>query len=235
MTWRDAVLAALHRLVVHHDTRLISRQMLLKEELPQIVLDTDSQGETPAQTMSRILQELRDEGILYFTSSGKYLLADAPIPVEAEDLPIDALDFALEQSKLTFPDIRTDSKPALHRRRVGQERIRVLSLKDYDQRCALCDIADTSMLIASHIVRWSDEPVLRGKLSNVICLCRLHDPLFEYGYFALSDDMSIIIKPGITSQSISLILNEATRFRSPNRFVPELQFLASHRHRVGLP
>jgi hypothetical protein len=234
MTWRDAVLMALHRLAARHQTRHISRQMLIEEELARIIEQTDSQGVTPAQTLSRILQELRDEGILYFSSSGKYLLSDAPIAVEDEDLPIDALDYALEQARLTFSDVPADSSLALQRRRVGQQRIRVLTLQNYNQHCALCDVSDSPLLVASHIVRWSDDANARGDLTNVICMCRLHDPLFENGYFSLADDLSIIVKPGIRSRTVSLILARETRFYPPNRLAPAPRFLALHRARVGL-
>jgi hypothetical protein len=208
--------------------------MLIDEELPMIVEQTDSVGATPHQTLSRVLQELRDEGILYFSSSGRYLLTDAPISVEAEDLPTDALDFALKHARLTFSDVPTDSRPALQRQRVGQACIRALALKYYHRRCALCDANDTALLVASHIVRWSDDLTARGKLANVICMCRLHDPLFEYGYFSLADDLSVIVRPGIKSQSVSLLLKQVTHFSAPSRFVPESQFLALHRARVGL-
>jgi putative restriction endonuclease len=43
----------------------------------------------------------------------------------------------------------------------------------------MCDIDDPEILIASHIVRWSEEKATRGLSENVICLCVLHDALFE--------------------------------------------------------
>jgi hypothetical protein len=74
MSWRDAVLAALHRFSDRHATRVIGRQEFLAEELERIIGDTGSQGQTPDQTVSRVLQELRDEGLLEFLNAGEYQL-----------------------------------------------------------------------------------------------------------------------------------------------------------------
>ena len=78
MDWREAVIAALHRYSARHDTKVITRQGLIAEELSQIVNVTTSEGITPAQTLSRVLQELQDEKILYFSSRGTYVLLDRP-------------------------------------------------------------------------------------------------------------------------------------------------------------
>jgi hypothetical protein len=74
LSWRDAVLAALHRISARHPSQVIRRQQLLAEELEQIVADTGSQGQTPDQTVSWTLQRLRDEGLLEFLNPGEYRL-----------------------------------------------------------------------------------------------------------------------------------------------------------------
>jgi hypothetical protein len=74
MSWRDAVLVALHRFSARHATCVIGRQEFLADELERIVGDTGSQGQTPDQTVSRVLQELREEGLLEFLNAGEYRL-----------------------------------------------------------------------------------------------------------------------------------------------------------------
>lgn len=233
MLWRDAVIAALDRYSTRHSTRLISRQPLIDEELERICKDTDSHGETPSQTLSRVLQELRNDKIIYFTGSGQYLLADKPIDVEVEDLPDDAIDFALETRKLEFNKVEAGNSQVITRRRKGQNRIRELTLFDYDFQCSLCDIQDKQMLVASHIVRWSDDAECRGNLSNVICLCRLHDPLFELGYFALTDNYEPIYKQAIASQMVTSVVQMTKKFRRPRTNLPAPEFLKRHRIRTG--
>ncbi len=233
MLWRDAVLNALHRYSNRHGTRLVERQTLIEEELARIVNDTESVGESPAQTLSRVLQELRDDRILFFSGSGKYLLADTPVDMEAEELPDDAVDFAINSKKLRLGIVPTRDEQTIARLRRGQARIRELALQSYDHQCGLCDIRDGKLLVASHIVRWADDPEARGNLSNVLCLCRLHDPLFEVGYFAISDDLIVLKRKNVPSRLTMAVLSLTDRLRLPTANCPSAEFLRKHRVRTG--
>lgn len=66
LTWRQAVEKAVRQLVLEKGAASFSRQELIQCQLAKIVADVQAQGETPAQTLSRVLQELRDEGIIAF-------------------------------------------------------------------------------------------------------------------------------------------------------------------------
>lgn len=79
MIWRNAVLLPILRFTTRHQTKTIGREYFHKEELPQIIQETQSYGDTPEKTLDREMQELRDEGFLRFLGSGKYLLLDKPI------------------------------------------------------------------------------------------------------------------------------------------------------------
>jgi len=49
---------------------LFTRRQLIDSEIKQIVAETASAGETPDQTLSRVLQELRDQVTVKSTLSG---------------------------------------------------------------------------------------------------------------------------------------------------------------------
>lgn len=233
MTWREAVLAALHRLAIRENRLNIDRQKLISEELKQILRDTNSTGVTPTQTLSRVLQELREEKIVHFISNGNYLLADAVINVESEDLPDDALDFAILNNRLALGILPASDQVTLSRQRKGQQRIRIATLENYQSQCAFCDVKDNNLLIASHISRWADEPEHRGNLANLICMCNFHDTLFEKGYFTLSDDYEILKRKNIISQTVSILLERTDRLRLPQTYHPASLFLQKHRLRTG--
>ena len=74
MTWQESVSAAIQRLTSRSGNKVFSRQQLIDSELAQIVSEVGSEGGTPEQTLSRVLQELRDERILDFESPGIYRL-----------------------------------------------------------------------------------------------------------------------------------------------------------------
>ncbi len=73
ISWSEAVKLAILRLVERSQTKGFNRQQLIDEEMSNIVRDTKSVGMTPSQTLSRVLQELRDEGTIAFTDeAGSY-------------------------------------------------------------------------------------------------------------------------------------------------------------------
>jgi hypothetical protein len=72
MTWKESVAAAVRRLAGKTPGGAFTRQQLIDAELEQIKSETGSRGETPEQTLSRVLQELRDEGMISFEDDKGY-------------------------------------------------------------------------------------------------------------------------------------------------------------------
>lgn len=233
MSWRETVLTSLHAHSARHQTRVVERQQFISEEMSVIVAGTGSAGLTPNQTLSRVFQELRNDGLLEFLERRSYLLLDKPIDVETEDLTDEALDWAIKANKLKIGTVETKDQVGLARRRRGQDRIRTLITQYYESRCAICDITDLGLLIASHIVAWAEAPEHRGDLTNVICLCRIHDALFERGYWSLDDNLGVLKRRSTQSRLIHLILDHMDSFRSPIAYQPMPQFLQIHRVHAG--
>ncbi|ARA72135.1 hypothetical protein BNJ_00313 [Kaumoebavirus] len=71
--WRATVLDIIHN---KYGYKTFTRKKLIQECIMKITSDTNSIGKTPAQTLSRILQNLRDEGFLLFMGRGTYKLKD---------------------------------------------------------------------------------------------------------------------------------------------------------------
>jgi hypothetical protein len=231
--WQEAVLAGMHRFSARHQTRLIPRSQLIAEELSAIAAHVGTKGATPKQTLSRVLQEFRRMGLLHHVGRGVDLLLDSPISAEAEDYPEAALDIAIEREQFRISDVPTGDAIVLARRRKGQARLRQHALTNYANQCALCDVTYPDLLVASHIVRWTDDPEVRGRLSNVLCLCRMHDALFEGGYISVADNLGVLKKPRITSAVIRYLQRTADRVRVPHAHFPSPMYLRQHRRRSG--
>ena len=74
-TWKDAVLAAIKRIVAARQTNVFTRHEIIEAELASIAGEVSSKGETPEQTLSRVLQELRQAKIIEFLDNqGSYRL-----------------------------------------------------------------------------------------------------------------------------------------------------------------
>ena len=73
LTWRQAVEKAVRQLVMSTGSPKFSRQDLIQSQLAMIMADVKAHGETPAQTLSRVLQELRENGVIEFEDEkGRY-------------------------------------------------------------------------------------------------------------------------------------------------------------------
>jgi len=165
----------------------------------------------------------------------KAILPRGPIVhVEEEDFSDAELDQAVRDNRIRIGIVETNTETSITRQRRGQARIRELTLLNYSSRCAFCDVNDTSLLVASHIVGWAELPEVRGILSNIICLCRFHDVLFEHGYLSLADDLAVLKKANITSPTVMLLLDNTVQFRKPCAHPPDPRFLQWHRNRSGL-
>ncbi|MBV4414663.1 HNH endonuclease [Clostridium tyrobutyricum] len=112
------------------------------------------------------------------------------------------------------------------KQRVGQNKLRDYILNIYDHKCALCDIDKDDLLICSHIVPWRIDEKKRLNPKNAICLCALHDKLFDKGYFSLDENYEI--KLGLRAdEKISRLLKDKN-FKEPIENLPDKQLLKIH-------
>lgn len=234
LKWKDAVWLALLRYTQNNQTIQVSRPEFLRQELAHIIEQTASTGNTPAQTISRVLQELRDEGKLFFSNAGVYTLSDVPVVAEQEDLPEDVLENAITHNRLFFNDVLTQQGISQARTRKGMQALRKKTLDNYQCQCALCDIDTPELLVTSHIARWADAPEARGHLANTLCLCTLHDRLFENGHFTLSNQLDVVWLKTSHSQALAIWQTQCTgRFKLPIAINPSLHYIQQHRARFG--
>ncbi len=109
---------------------------------------------------------------------------------------------------------------------------------NYGGKCAMCGISDSELLIASHIIPWAEDISKRGILENVMCLCILHDSLFEKGMITITDTYLIefseqFMKKSETSDTYSKIRQITfNQLRLPNQLpLPNKELLMIHRHK----
>lgn len=77
-TWSEVVLDAVKRHIVETGSVVFTRQELIDGQLEAIVIATGSSGQTPHQTLSRELQQMRDAGLLEFLAQGSYRWVGEP-------------------------------------------------------------------------------------------------------------------------------------------------------------
>ena len=75
ISWPKAVYEAI-LLEADQKTNIFSRKNLIKNQLQNIIKNTQTKGLTPDQTMSHVLQRLRNLGLIKFNNKGIYQLTN---------------------------------------------------------------------------------------------------------------------------------------------------------------
>lgn len=133
-------------------------------------------------------------------------------------------------------DIESERK-----RRKGQEYFRRMILANYGSRCALTGIDIPQLLLASHIIPWSDKSHKRERLNpcNGICLSALYDKAFDKGLITiLPDDYSICLSSAILEYESQEYFDKhfgslaGKQISMPIEYKPNRDYLAYHRDHV---
>jgi hypothetical protein len=126
------------------------------------------------------------------------------------------------------------TRPTKQRR--GQDYFREIVLNNYDNRCALTGLPIRELLIASHILPWSDHEAERLNVRNGIALNRLHDAAFDQGLISFDDDLRMIlsnrIKAFLPQDSVKSQFEDhagKSLDLSVDGIPPDAGFLAKHR------
>lgn len=124
---------------------------------------------------------------------------------------------------------------AVVKRRVGQGVFRDLLLKRFDSACCMTGLKNARLLIASHIVPWSEsEPTQKLDPNNGLLLSVSMDALFDKGLISFSDNGSILIKDDLDAETIE-ILGLKTQFALPDKLLTDerKENLTKHRELHG--
>jgi hypothetical protein len=128
------------------------------------------------------------------------------------------------------------TRDTLVKQRVGQALFRRSVLASYGSRCCISGLADSRLLVASHIVAWSDDPANRLNPRNGLCLSALHDRAFDAHLITLDTDLRVVVAEQLLRLEDDLATTAFARARGkpitlPERFHPDEAFLARHRQR----
>jgi putative restriction endonuclease len=139
--------------------------------------------------------------------------------------------------ELQIPTGPTDVAQLIRARRV-QSFFRASVLTSYAGRCAVTDLAVHELLIASHIIPWSESIERRADPTNGICLNRLFDCAFDRGLMTVDESLRVKISPRLRDAALraelscSIVEADGRPLRIPARFSPDLTALEFHREHV---
>lgn len=123
--------------------------------------------------------------------------------------------------------------------RVNQARFRSYVLAGYNSTCCISGLQNDKLLIASHIVPWSEDAQNRLNPQNGLCLSALHDRAYDQGLITVLPDYTVRVSSKLKVKSADAFLQDALlRFdkkpiRMPSRLVPAAHFLGWHAGHFG--
>ena len=121
--------------------------------------------------------------------------------------------------------------------RIGQSKFRKEVLSNFHNRCAITNITENSLLVASHIIPWAHDKNYRGNFRNGICLYIEIDKFFDKGYISFSDDGKLIVSSKLLDFSDELKYRiqklENRKLNTPKHNINS-DFLKYHRENIFL-
>ena len=116
--------------------------------------------------------------------------------------------------------------------RRNQNFFRATLLAAYNNQCALTRIAQTELLIASHILPWSVCKIERLNPRNGILLNALHDRAFDKGLITFEDNLEMITSKTLDLNEMAKPFFGKKLLTRPEKFGPDSAFLRYHRENI---
>lgn len=115
--------------------------------------------------------------------------------LQAENIKAAMLAKPIEEVlQLNSSDFVGKEKDVVIKQRINQNSFRAIILANYNEQCAISRCCIPQLLIASHIVPWSEDTNNRLNPTNGICLSPLYDKAFDKGYIGIRpNDYTVII------------------------------------------
>lgn len=164
-------------------------------------------------------------------------------PKEFQEKSQRLLDEISQDDVLSSDDIKTQNKTAITERtsvvkvRIGQSIFRKMVLDNYDSKCCFSGVDLPTLLVASHIIPWSDRKEIRLNPRNGLCLSSIHDRAFDQGLWTVNDHSEILISDELKSTSSEFIEEQFLAYEGKTlveakNHLPEPEFFKFHRELV---
>ncbi len=126
------------------------------------------------------------------------------------------------------------TKSVLIAARIRQSFFRRAILSSYQSRCCMSHVTEPMLLIASHIMPWSEDKLNRLNPRNGLCLSAFHDRAFDKGLITVTPDYCVQVSKRLRKQAKnrfvadSLLSLHGEKILLPDKFLPSQEFLSWH-------
>jgi putative restriction endonuclease len=150
------------------------------------------------------------------------------------ELEKQTIEFKFAEILSGTENLKGETKIREVKTRVNQNVFRQIVLANYNRKCAITGIDLPDLLVASHIVPWSQNEVERLNPENGICLSSLYDRAYDKGLIGITEKYQIILSTELKSKekkefypstfgNLGLIT-----LQIPQKYLPRKEFLQFH-------
>jgi len=131
-------------------------------------------------------------------------------------------------------NLKGETKVREVKTRINQNVFRQIVLANYSGKCAITGIDIPELLIASHIIPWSQNEQERLNPENGICLSALYDKAFDKGLIGISEKYQILLSSEIKSKENKVYYPplfgklKSAELNLPQKYLPKKEFLQFH-------
>lgn len=186
-----------------------------------------ARGIKGASNTSKLDQEIWNEFV------GKW----DELPFLSEQLLAQRTNRSVEDLIVTdeeFTHSEGKERETLVKQRVNQSFFRKMVLASYNNACCITGLSIPKLLIAGHILPWSQAPEQRMNPRNGIAINALHDKAYEAGLMTISPDYQILISSQLLARNADpIIASHFCQYHKremilPKKFLPDPELLDGH-------
>ena len=128
-------------------------------------------------------------------------------------------------------------KKILTKQRIYQDFFRRSVLSSHNNRCCMSAVEIPQLLVAGHIIPWSESKEHRLNPENGLALCVLFDKAFDRGLMTIDEQFKVVYSKRIKDSAndfvkSSLLIYEGRKITLPSRFCPRQEFFKWHRENL---
>lgn len=133
-----------------------------------------------------------------------------------------------------FSELKGETKIRAVKTRVNQSFFRQMVLANYSNKCAVTGIDIPTLLLAGHIIPWSQNEKERLNPENGICFSPLYDKAFENGLIGINTDYKILLSSNLKQNTSKSYYEqhfkgvEGRKIIQPLSYLPNKLFLEWH-------
>ncbi len=177
---------------------------------------------------TKIVQPIWDE---FFNNQEELIFLSELILAEKENSTIEN---KYKDLLFDLKDFKGETKIREVKTRVNQSVFREMVMANYSTKCAITGIDIPELLLASHIIPWSQNENHRLNPENGICLSSLYDKAFDRGIIGINQKYEVIFSSELKKKKDSVFFNthfafiENKQISEPIKYLPRKEFLEYH-------